>query len=285
MMKNRIYILAIVVCLLWSSFSFALSSGVISYPLRTQLVDQQKDESVSQFFGKSYRFKSELEAEEVLQFYRELMLSKGFDEIAFDENRYGVYTFTRGIITRLVLKLRSTKTGSEYDVDVYEAKDVLFLSWVKFRLPQRVSFLPKLSGLNEFAFDNKSVPGRAGISYLTKAKADKVTDFYLTQMPKLGWVVKDNLSWDGTHNLMEALSTGHPEYNRFVMKPSKRTPGLNVNVQGATLSFERNGEKCVMIINEFKDPSDELKKKRLNPDIFSKYGSTMICVEYYEKTS
>ena len=273
------------VFLFWSGFSFALSSGVISYPLRTQLVDQQKDDSVRQFLGKSYQFKSELEVEEIIQFYRELMSSKGFDEIAFDQNQYGVYTFTRGIITRLVLKLRSTKSGSEYDVDVYEAKDVLFLSWVKFRLPQHVSFLPKLSALNEFAFDNNSVPGRAGISYLTKAKADKVIDFYLTQMPKLGWVAKDNLSWDGTHNLMEALSTGHPEYNRFVMKPSKRTPGLNVNVEGATLSFERNGEKCVMIINQFKDNDDELRKNRLNPAIFNRYGRTMICVEYYEKTS
>jgi hypothetical protein len=259
----------------------------VPHPFQTDLIKKDTKEFNKVYLLFSFKYKTRASQEETMKLYREFFLSKGLKEDHFwDERNKGDIKFLEfkrgtGLITRATVGMYTNALDTDeviYEVNVTEAEDALFLSTLTFKPAQPLKFMTPYIGANEFSRGEKK--GQMGVSYLIPADTKDVIEFYLKDMPKHGWNLTARKDREGRYNLFVALTMGFSE--QLPMKAEEYTPGIDVDVEGSTLIFERNKERCIITINKFRDTSDVLKELRINPAPLEKYGRIYFSVMYYE---
>lgn len=264
----------------------------VLHPAGSELL-KKKIEDTKTYVTADYRYKGKLSQEELQEFYREIFLSEGLKEnsSSWDEYNKGnvkTFIFERGVITAITLGMFTSSVNQDetiYSVHIFETKDLLFLATLKFELPKALKFMPTYLNAKQFAYT--PLNDTMGVSYLVPGDVKDLIEFYLKEMPKRGWNLTGRKDREGRYNLFVALTMGLPGVPLLKEKlnktPEDLAPGVDVEVEGSTLSFDRGQERCVMVINKFLDPPELLKAMRIDPAAFEKHGRILFSVEYYAK--
>jgi len=265
-----------------------------AYPPRTELVEQdRKDEK--NILGTSLEFSSQLSKEAIVDFYRNLFISQGFKEdkeiaslpdLALVNEKDIMFIFTKGALTTVVLNVyyRDEKKELNYYVlNSVEVKYLLDLSSQNLGKPQKLKGVPVNFQTKELYPSKEEPQGKeATYMYLASSKLRDSIDFYKKQMPFFGWKLIDEEPREGRFNLLTATSRTK-DLAQVSQSPEKLFPGADVNVEGITLTFQKQNKQCVVIINQLKDSAEVLRQNKIvNPDYSKKQGDILISV-FYDK--
>jgi len=294
---NRFKLLIIFLFLLIFQFSPCLYSQVRSnpaqattpYPPRTELVEEKGRSEKEVFFSKRRKFRSKLTPDEIVNFYRNLFTSRGFKERKDMSKKDNIFIFAKSSLETAALVIydyKETEGITLYFLKESESKYVMPFINATFTKPKRLDFLPIYPKAKQYALD-ESNPRKKGVTYLALGQSDEAIDFYLKEMPKLGWRLIKNEPYRGSHNIGDLATRGISLPKDLPMNPKTSFSGVDVNVDGANLIFKQEGrvgdKSCVVNIIRFNDPPGVLKQRRIaNPDILKKQGRVIISIYYTE---
>ena len=285
----------IVFLLLFSlSFNFFLqaqdSSSEISlrfvHPPRTELVSEKtwdKESSLSKY----YKFSSQLSKEEIRDFYRDLFFAQGFkenkeitgSEYLKDYNKDGkMLAFSKGLMETVIITIyyyNEEKELTSYMLSDTKIKYVFDLSAESLKEPQTIKDMPVNSKVKQIGPSGKDSENKqVSYFYLGAGKVKDHIDFYQKQMPSFGWRLVSDQPRQGRYNFFAAMSTDSSQ----LPKPAEDLfPGVNVNVEGVTLTFKKQDKQCAIAINQLKDSAEVLKQNKVvNPDFSKRQGDIVI---------
>ncbi len=246
-------------------------------------------EKVQGIIIKKYKYHSELSREELIDFYRSNLSAEGFKEIEDWSGQPAEeqlsFQFNRGRLTSVLVVILEPYSSAfkddagkiPYTVFVEEQSDLLHLSFYKFSRPQRLKELPAYG--KAWQFLNQELPGGNTVAYLASGEVGDVIKFYQEQMPSFQWEFKNSYSRKGVINLHQASIQGTSSekiYQDLGISEDDFFPGIDLNLEGATLVFKKGEKNCYIIINKFKDSAQALAQKRIDPEPLKKYGNIFI---------
>lgn len=287
-LKRKAFFLIIIAWLVFlpraepARLDFSLSS--LSQPSQTELQDKETMDMEGAVLINRYKYRSELSSSEIASFYRGLFADLGFRQQTENSENNQRLHFSRGFIQQAEVQIFEPTPFIEdsrrlYYVVTYDLYDILLLSRLSFGRPRRDQ-LPvppdSTEGVEMIQGSPAAVPYT---TYLTKGEAERVINFYLENMPRRGWELKDDFHYQGRGNLFNAL-LHIPErrkiYTDYGIDPETFFPGIEVEAKGATLKYEKQGQVSVITIIQFLDSPEYLRRMRINPEFFEQYGNIFI---------
>ncbi|MCM8831728.1 MAG: hypothetical protein NC918_06030 [Candidatus Omnitrophica bacterium] len=267
-------------------------------PDKTELIKEDVRKDIIETY--EYKFITELNFDEITSFYRDFFLNLGFWEVRGedkDSNTKHLKTlnFTKGVVQRAEIIFfpphqQSEEKKAHYTINFFDLKDILLLSSLEFRQAQPFNNLPIPPSVVEGVsiFEGREIKTPYSTIYLAKGKFEEIVDFYQKNLSRLKWNLKKNKTFEGKSNLFTALSH-KPEHLKFYtdakLDPTKLYPEIEVDVKGVFLEYEKDNELFIVTIVKFCDPPEVLKKMRINPAPFIRYGDIFISVVNYDKAT
>ncbi|UCC95652.1 MAG: hypothetical protein JSW40_02605 [Candidatus Omnitrophota bacterium] len=268
-------------------------------PPGTELINRE----IKPLEGKSemttYKYRSELSRQQVLYFYRDVLSQEGFREVkdasGAPVHERKAFNFTRGFISRaLITPFEAYELLEDrrltYYVKMYENRDILKLSGYTFTKPKRPKFIPVSPGAVQGV---KTVEGKTLDTpytiYLKKGDVDETIEFYVDSMRLYDWALLSNELFEGRYNFGDVFMQSARNKKRVAesglagIKMEELYPGIEVDVKGAELSYEKGNDICYVTIVEFRDPLETLRQMRFYVEPFRKYGNIYINVVKIDK--
>lgn len=276
----------------------------LAAPHQTRFIDKQEINSTI-FTGTLYKYESELDKEQILDFYRDSFKREGYKQmdVKDEDAQTIVATFfnekTRQ--TRRIVFSPGVKEGtirfflqvgtSEIDNKLYIKPpnqpccgplDVTAALTKIARAPRQPEFMPLFHEMQELEYIEWKNTNAVSAGYISQVDADKAIKFYLQEMPSYGWSLAERTNHAGWYTIDKWFPIVAPD-SAFVPAdfPSlvKTIPPLSM--RGATLTFKRDNEKCVVTVHTFDNADKILRNHPYNLSALEKFGTTIISVMYY----
>jgi hypothetical protein len=260
-------------------------------PWRTERLKKEvKDQKTHYIINGEY--KSQLSQKEIFDFYNAIFSAQGMQlNHTFEElknNYLKTFTFKLGLIKSVTLNMFTSSVDERftlYFLYIFETKDILFLSDRNFDSPQPPTLIPPYLNATQLSYDEEDKHSLQSFNCFIHADIKDVIEFYLKEMPKHKWNLASKKDRAGKYNLFAAFTMDHPKVpaveEKLKIKLEDEVPGVDVDIEGSTLIFEKGKEKCIIIIIKFLDPPQTLKTMRIDPLPFEKYGRILLQATYY----
>ena len=274
----------------------------LAKPRRTKLESQEQVDD--EFFsGSSYKYESELNKEQILNFYRDLLKQDGYEQVdpgredrdiivaSFfkpDSNKTKRIVFSPGIkkgTLRFFLYTGTSKLnyGGSGQRSACSAKGAISMLYTSVKQPTRQpDFMPLFSPVKQLEYMEWRDSNTVSAGYISPADSETAINFYLQEMPSYGWVLSERHNNAGKYTIDEWFPMVAPD-SKFV--PSSCSGLIEdvppLKMHGATLRFKRGNEDCVVTAHTFDNTGRVLRKR---PDLsgIQKFGKTIIGVMYYK---
>jgi len=269
-------------------------SVALPYPSNTQTIDS-KANTIKPLLITSYSYSSELSPEEIINFYRELFISKdGWHEENFKKSgkRFTVeFIKGKGLVDRAVLYIRGYFQENEenlprkisYDLTIFKNQDVLGLSIAKFEAPKVLNYAPIYQGSKQIGYFDKLAQWKV-VGYLAKGEVSEIAAFYSKEMPKFQWQLVSENPYEGRYNILDIFAMGHQNHG-VKLTGEETLPGVSPNIKATVLTFKQEAKRqeCVINIIQFIDSPEVLRQERIAPEPFEKYGNVWIQLIVYNE--
>ncbi|MFA7677325.1 MAG: hypothetical protein WCY34_04060 [Candidatus Omnitrophota bacterium] len=293
-------------------FSTSLVYGKpLSYqrPYGTELIKKSSNKNGGETVY-LFKYVSDLSKEKILDFYRNLFAKQNMVELDKETNNisesayifkgdlekatvFFLPSFKKGV-TNYCIFARSQKTASKnFSKRVFnkallkqaKSEKKAFEIFGYISPPKAVGFMPMQEGIRQLTYASweDSQPRVIGIGYVTSRVSPEVVNFYLENMPGFGWGLSERKSNKGTYTISQWFPIIAP-YSPFCptcegILPLEVPP---LKVYGETLTFVREGQKCVITAYTFADILEIAEKQTVYDISFmKKYGTTIITVVYF----
>jgi hypothetical protein len=239
------------------------------------LIKQEFNQDKSQVF----EYRSRLSQEQIFQFYREMLSYQGWqiEETAAQIGGMNVFkkgeqslilnfppSAERGItLYRLTLVERPQAELPLVGSEEYKKEEERF----KIQEPQKLDFMPIYPGAKQITY-NKSAD-RIWVMHLASGTYEAIRDFYLKEMPALGWKLLKNKEEEVQSSCSSCAKASLGE------KASQEKPKMT------SLEFAKETKKCFLYIYPKQD-SAEAEEKYKKASTTQKLGDIIINVNYHE---
>lgn len=157
---------------------------------------------------------------------------------------------------------------------------------IRLTEPTKVDFIPMLSNIKQLEYIDwqSAQPPMISIGYISRESSSQVIAFYLNKMPSYGWHLTEQKPRQGTYQLAEWLPMLAPytstTYSRWKEVLPAEIPPLRI--QGATLTFTKGSQKCVITVYTFEDIIQRARQQIVYDLTFMEdYGTTIIGIAYF----
>ena len=189
--------------------------------------------------GGALQYRSLLTQSEILQFYRQELVRKGWKIIDTPLKQTPGFTFSNRAFSfikgdnalTLVFSPFTTEGFVFYTIDAAgqpetdgSAKAEKLSLDNMFKEPESLDFMPIYPGSKQIGYSKNSSGIRAG--YMVDGEIDEVKEFYLQGMPRYGWSLTGQESIDGKETRIKA------------------------KVTGVTLEFKQEGKSCFITVSK-----------------------------------
>ena len=222
---------------------FAQASGIISHP-NSEILDK----SIEKGSYEIYSYRSKLPRETISNFYREMLSRQGWEETFLsDPYSTDLFYFSKDN-ARLSLNFNpSTDPNLVY----YDIK-VDYLNFItkreenifrKVSLPQRLDFIPTYPGSEQIEVEKSS--REISAVYLASGSPENVKNFYIKEMPALGWELIDQGPIDGDT---------FPDREKLLSDPYLSSQIENsiedIRTTGTILMFGKTKKSCFVTVSQ-----------------------------------
>lgn len=267
-------------------------------PYSTELISKdekkrEKDLSVL------YNYTSQLDKEDILDFYREIFLSEGLEETSVSESVFTFKSLYKYVAIIFVPSLKGKKIDyylaiiamnkkaiQEFESNKAYSGRSKFSPTIRVTQPKKINFMPVFPRAKQLEYVNweKARPPLISIGYLSRRSSAEVIGFYLNKMPSFGWTLTKREPHDGTYSVSEWLPKIAP-VSSFCTSCEGSLPAEVplLKIKGETLTFAKGNKKCILTVHTFADIVKLSVGTVYDLSVVRKNGNTVIGVVYYYK--
>lgn len=288
MLKTKLFFIFFALSLVICSFIRAESLELI--PNGTQLIKTKTQEDPV-YTTTTYKYDSVLSKQNIINFYRRAFSAQGIKEeresqaMSLDQDRL---SFSKGSSLKVELEffdLSQQNTGYYLYLTKLRQKRRVF-DLASFIQPQELGFMPVYQHAVQFRYGQRDVPvPMTGVAYLSKDPVGRVNNFYAMNMSEAGWELKSSMPRQGRFKFTEWPFIIAPFLKdadislENVKADEKLVPKLDI--EGITLTFEKEQEKCIITIYKFTNILKAQKGSIYDVSPMAEYGTTVICAFYF----
>ena len=266
-------------------------------PYSTELIskNEKKREKGSSVV---YNYSSQLDKEDILDFYREIFLSDGLEETSVSESvfifkspyKHAAITFVPSLKGKkvdyyLAIAAVNEKTIQEFERNKAYSNRSKFSPPIRVTQAKRINFMPVFPRAKQLEYVNweKARPPLISIGYLSHRGSAEVIGFYLSKMPSFGWTLAKREPHDGAYSTSEWIPMVAPA-SAFCTScdilPAEVPP---LKIKGETLTFTKGNKKCILTVHTFVDIVKLSVGTVYDLSVVRQNGNTVISVVYYYK--